>query len=368
MSLEKQMELARKEVSSDGYEMSLGEIINLYRDGEFIIHPEYQRLFRWGASKKTRFMESLLLGIPIPPIFVFQTDKGLWELIDGLQRLSTVFEFIGILKDAEGNTPAAPATLEGTKFLPDLAGKAWEDAAGGLEGIGKSAQLYIKRARLRVEILKKESDPSAKYELFQRLNTGGEELTEQEVRNCTALMINPEFYRWLAGLSQSDPFIRTTAQTEDAKKKQMGNELVLRFLAFLRVPYVPGLDVHEYLDDSLIRMAGDPAFPREAEKDVFVRTFTIIDSAMGEDAFKRWNGTAFAGKFLMSSFEVVASGVAQNIDAIEALGPVNAAKFVRQKASDLWNEPWFQQNSGAGVRGTTRLARLLPEAKGYFKP
>jgi hypothetical protein len=70
----------------------------------------------------------------------------------------------------------------------------------------------------------------------------------------------------------------------------------------------------------------------------------------------------------MSSFEVVASGVAQNIDAIEALGPVNAAKFVRQKASDLWNEPWFQQNSGAGVRGTTRLARLLPEAKGYFKP
>jgi Protein of unknown function DUF262 len=293
LSLEQQIEAARKEIVSDGYEMSVGEIINLYRDNELIIHPEYQRLFRWGSSKKTRFIESLLLGIPIPPIFVFQNEKGVWELIDGLQRLSTIFEFVGILKSRDGDgAKIDPATLEGTKFLPDLTDKTWETRKGGTEGIGKTAQLYIKRSRIRVEILKKESDPSAKYELFQRLNTGGAILTEQEVRNCTALMINPGFYRWLAGLSQHPQFTRTTAQTEEALRKQAGVELALRFLAFRVVPYASGLDVHEYLDEALIKMAGDQSFPTKTEENVFQRTFNLLDRALGSDAFQAlgWDG------------------------------------------------------------------------------
>src|SRR5580658_384265 len=102
MVLDQQIEKARKEIAPDGYDMSVGEILNLYRDNELIIHPEYQRLFRWKGIQKTRFIESLLLGIPVPPIFVFQTPRGAWELIDGLQRLSTIFEFVGVLKGREG--------------------------------------------------------------------------------------------------------------------------------------------------------------------------------------------------------------------------------------------------------------------------
>ena len=369
MSLEKQIEQARKEIAPDGYEMSVGEIINLYRDNELIIHPEYQRLFRWDNSKKTRFIESLLLGIPIPPIFVFQNENGVWELIDGLQRLSTIFEFVGILRIRNGNgNKLDPTTLEGTKFLPDLSDKTWEARKGGMQGIGKTAQLLIKRARIRIEILKQESDPSAKYELFQRLNTGGEILTEQEVRNCTALMINPSFYRWLAGLSQYPQFVETTAQTKEALKKQMGVELALRFLAFRRVPYVPGLDVHEFLDEALITMAGDTGYPTKTEEDIFKRTFNLLANALGSDAFKRWDGKEFTGKFLMSLFEVTATGTSQNLSAIEKLGPGKAAKFVTERSKDLWQDPTFQHSSGAGIRGTTRLTNLLPMAKDYFKP
>ena len=98
MALSDEIETARTEIVSDGYEMSVGEILNLYRDNEITINPEYQRLFRWDESSKTRFIESLLLGIPIPPIFVFQEENGVWELIDGLQRLSTIFQFAGILR------------------------------------------------------------------------------------------------------------------------------------------------------------------------------------------------------------------------------------------------------------------------------
>jgi Protein of unknown function DUF262 len=369
MSLDKQIESARKEIATDGYDMSVGEILNLYRDDELIIHPEYQRLFRWDPSRKTRFIESLLLGIPLPPIFVFQTKKGLWELIDGLQRLSTIFEFVGVLKSPPGVAPiAAPAQLQGTNFLPDLSEKAWEADGNGVQGIGKDAQLYIKRARIRVEILKKESDPLAKYELFQRLNTGGAQLTEQEVRNCIALMINPQFYRWLADLSQFSAFQKTTAQTEVALKKQAGVELALRFLAFRNVPYQPGLDVHEYLDKSLVDMASNTNFPMPREKLVFERTFRIMQSALDGNAFRRWDGHQFTGKFLMSLFEVITTGVSSNIDAIEGLRAQRPAEFISARAKALWNDPIFQNNSGAGVRGTTRLAKLLPMGPGFFKP
>ena len=208
MNLENELDIARKEIVSDGYDMSVGEIINLYKDKEIFINPNFQRFFRWENYQKTRFIESLLLGIPIPPIFVFQNPGGIWELIDGLQRLSTIFEFVGILRSSDDDLQES-SSLEGTNYLPSLTDKRWEPSSAETEdGIGKILQLEIKRARIRVEILKKESDPQAKYELFQRLNTGGSNLSEQEVRNCVAIMINKKFHDWLKGLANKDYFLK----------------------------------------------------------------------------------------------------------------------------------------------------------------
>jgi hypothetical protein len=143
--------------------MSVGEIMCLYRDKELVINPAFQRLFRWNESQKTRFIESLLIGIPIPPIFVMQDAGGVWELIDGLQRLSTILEFAGVLR-SEGDESAQPPVLEGTIYLPSLSGKRWESSnADESDGIGQLQQIQMKRARMRVEILTKECSPRAKY-------------------------------------------------------------------------------------------------------------------------------------------------------------------------------------------------------------
>ena len=77
-SLEEQLHNARHEVVTDGYEMSIGEIVSLYKDRELVIDPAFQRLFRWDEGRKTSFLESLLLGIPIPPLFVFPAPG--WHL------------------------------------------------------------------------------------------------------------------------------------------------------------------------------------------------------------------------------------------------------------------------------------------------
>ena len=341
MTLDQEIESARKEISPDGYEMSVGEVMSLYRDGELIINPAYQRLFRWNISQKTRFIESLLLSIPIPPIFVFQNETGAWELIDGLQRLSTIFQFTGLLKTKPGDLPPNveeeyPVRLLGTKFLPHLADRSWEGAASsGAPGIGKAAQLQIRRTRLRVEILKKESDPLAKYELFQRLNTGGTKLSEQEVRNCTAVMLDPSFHSWLMSLASHKSFIKTTCQTEQALKRQAGTELALRFLAFRYVPYQRGLDVHEYLDQALIELATRKNFNRKAAEANFERTFDFLYNSLGVRAFKRWNGKIFSGKFLMSVFEIMALGVSKRLDAILALGESKSDAFITKRAKNF---------------------------------
>ena len=102
-TLENEFTEARNTLVTDRLDMSFGEIINMYQDREIIISPDFQRLFRWSDYQKTRFIESVLLGIPIPPIFVSENVEGKWELVDGLQRLSTIFSFFGILRDNEGN-------------------------------------------------------------------------------------------------------------------------------------------------------------------------------------------------------------------------------------------------------------------------
>lgn len=368
MTLLEEVQLARKKVVTDGYEMSLGELINLYRAEELKIDPVFQRLFRWGDERKTRFIESILLGIPFPPIFVYQDANGVWELIDGLQRLSTVFQLTGDLKGPRADE-LGPLVLNGTGFLPALNGKRWVDSAEGAnDGIGQVLQIEVKRARVRVEILKSESDVSAKFELFQRLNTGGAGLTEQEVRNSIAVSINPEFYDWLIARSAEQAFVVTTDQTETALEAQAGVELALRFLAFRSVPYTPGLDVHEYLDRALMVMATKPDYDTAGEQEVFARTFQFLNEAMENKAFKRWNGQVFGGKFLLSVFEVLATGVSHNVVALGAMQPAARNAFIQQAARALWANDIFTANSGSGVRGTSRLPKLLPLAAPLLNP
>ena len=99
MGLKEEIEARASKIYRDSYQMSIGELINLYKDGEMDIHPEFQRVFRWSESQKTKLIESILLNIPIPSIFVSQGEDGVWDVIDGVQRLSTIFQFVGIFKD-----------------------------------------------------------------------------------------------------------------------------------------------------------------------------------------------------------------------------------------------------------------------------
>ena len=140
MSLADEVKSRKTEFKTDGYPMSIGEILSLYENEELTINPSFQRFFRWNLSQKSRLIESILLGIPIPSVFVYQRDDSVWELVDGLQRISTILEFTGKLRDNKKEL-----VLSGTKFLPSLTGISWENASAPELSLPKPMQLDFKR-------------------------------------------------------------------------------------------------------------------------------------------------------------------------------------------------------------------------------
>ena len=99
--LKEEIDEAKRAVKTDTVQITIGEINRMYTSKELNILPDFQRLFRWTNERKSNFVESILIGIPVPPVFVYENEDGTWELIDGLQRISTLLEFMGVLRDVD---------------------------------------------------------------------------------------------------------------------------------------------------------------------------------------------------------------------------------------------------------------------------
>lgn len=370
--LTQEIESAKRLVSTDAYQMSIGEIVSMYDDREIIIDPEFQRLFRWDIGQKSKLIESLLLGIPLPPIFVFEKDDGSWELIDGLQRVSTILEFMGRLRGPDEGIQL-PSVLEATKYLPSLHNAVWETSAriphvheDDQRPLSRTDQLAIRRGRLGVEILKRPSDDQTKYDLFQRLNAGGTQANPQELRNCIMLMINRDYFRSIKTSAEGDGFKKVIAVTEDQMERQRHLEMAVRFLVHAKVPYDGKLDVEEYIDEGIVTLAqaGDNA----DATNLVDRTFQLLDEVAGGNALRRYQDGGHVGKVTLVGLEGIAVGVAKNLEAILALGANAASEFVRTKMREFWSQPQSANFTSPGLRGTTRIQRTVPFGEEWFRP
>jgi hypothetical protein len=366
MSLVEQINKKRREIKTDGYPMSIGEWTSMYENNELDIHPEFQRFYRWTAAQKAGLIESILLGIPLPPIFVSQRQDGVWDVVDGLQRLSTIFQFMGLLKDEAGKTTDS-LVLEGTKYLPALKDVQWSNEGDPKKSLPKDLQLVIKRSKLAASIVLKESDETAKYDLFQRLNTGGSELSPQEVRNCLLVMINKSFFEWLKELPTFDAFVATTALSDRPLEEAYDTELALRFILLAQIAEdeLKSIgDVGVFLTDKMTEVAQERKFKRASAKTLFEDTFTTLNDVLEDDAFKRYNMKKgrHEGGFLLSLFEVVALGVAYNMGN----GTLCARSKIAERARTVWKQKPFTDWATSGVTASRRLPRLIPFGRSLF--
>jgi hypothetical protein len=372
MGLQEELENKRKEIRTDSYSMSVGELISLYANEELEIHPEFQRFFRWSQTQKTRFIESLLIGLPIPQIFVSQREDGVWDVVDGLQRLSTIYEFVGILRDESGQTQP-PLVLELANSLPSLLGKKWDDSTDLENSLNQNQRLLIKRAKIDVAILKQESDPMAKYELFQRLNTGGSIATDQEIRNCLLIMSNREVYRWLKNLSQDEAFQTCISLSDKARQEQYDLELLLRFLFFRnmdeeKLATIPYPDISEFITHRTIELSGDSELNYDVEEDAFKVTFRILAEQLEDNSFRKFNHqrNKFVGGFLVSAFEAVALGIGYHYE-----GWRGTSMNVIDRVKQLWLDTRFTSSLGGSPSGSIstrkRVQNILPVGRELFQ-
>ncbi|WP_349409354.1 DUF262 domain-containing protein [Pseudalkalibacillus sp. SCS-8] len=370
MSLQEEIDAKSKEIFSDGYPMSIGEIISLYKEGDIDIHPEFQRFYRWNHLQKTKLIESILLGIPIPSIFVSQREDGVWDVIDGLQRLSTIFEFLGILKNEKGET-LPPLELLETDYLPSLKEKLWESENEEKSFTNIQRRLF-KRQKIDIKIVNKESDKDTKYELFQRLNTGGTALSSQEVRNCLLVMINKEFYYWIKELGEYQPFLNCISISEKLKDEQFHLELLLRFFAYKNSSSEElkrFKDLDDFITSKMIEFTKEGRFNKEKEEKIFKNTFNMLNNTLGEDSFKRYNSDIkrFQGQFLISAFEVIAIGIGCNLGGDSKAYSQSYTDKLTNKIKNLWTNKTFRNNSGSGSNAKNRLPKLIPLGKELFK-
>lgn len=366
MSLVEDINKRRREIKTDGYMMSIGEWVSMYEQEEIDIHPEFQRFYRWTPAQKSGLIESILLGIPLPSIFVSQRSDGVWDVVDGLQRLSTIFQFMGVLRDEEGKL-VEPLELVKTKYLPGLGGVLWNNPDKPEKSLPKELQLIIKRSKLSTSIVLKESDESAKYDLFQRLNTGGSVLSPQEVRNCLLLMINKDFFYWVKELPKYESFMEATALSDRPIEESYDTELLIRFIILFNIPEseVRSIgDVGVFLTETISKIAQDDSIDKDKYKNLFENTFDVIFKAVGNEAFKRYSlkKGRHEGGFLLSMFEVVALGVAYNIEN----GTLCDESQISERIKYMWSDTDFTLWATAGVNASRRLPRLIPYGRELF--
>ena len=322
-------EIERVELTADGRKIftdkSDPEIDSLHKKwikGKLILQPEFQRHFVWDTGKSSRLIESALLDIPLPVIYLSEESDGREYVIDGQQRLTAFFSFIN------GKFPdgGKDFKLTGLKVFTELNGKMFRE-------IETDAQDKITSCVMRTITFKKESDKNLKFEIFERLNTGAVSLNDQELRNC---IFRGTYNKLLNDLSKDKDFMYLLGlNTYDKRMKDV--ELVLRFAAFHHATYLKykppvrtflnnDMEKHQFISEK-----------EDAElRNAFKNAVVIIRSLLDKNAFKRFyrgneknpNGYWEPNKFNASLYDVLMclfaetdkNTVYQNLDSIrEAL-------------------------------------------------
>ena len=355
--LEKNLDEARKDVKTESYPMSIGELLAMYERDEIVLRPEYQRYFRWTLEQKSKLIESVLIGLPLPSFFMAQDEDGRWEVVDGMQRLSTIFDFIGILKEQNKQQEGYKRfekLVDDLFYLKDFDNKGWDD-------FSRRVQLDFKRTKIQIIILLRERNTDAKFELFQSLNSGGTSISGQELRNAILAGENPGMLRFFEELSSDEYFEKVTALSDNDKLTRYDMELVLRFIVFIS-GYKTELNKFNSVDVFLTHMLREfikDKFDYEKKKVIFTETFKKIHDVSGDGAlkFKTSPGT---GKFSIGFFEAVALGIAQNIDNLPA------DDVLKQKINSIGNESEYKKVTGSGKNAKSRIPALMGLGKKYF--
>lgn len=356
-----------EQVKTKSLDLSFNEILDMYKDNEFEIAPAYQRLFRWAEEKESQFIESLILEMPIPPIYVIEKEESVYELIDGLQRISTYLHFRGVLNIADGTDTEDDGTKEkekgklvltGCDIVPELNGLSYET-------LPKTLQIRLKRSFVRVEVIRKGSDPRLRYYMFKRLNTGGEILSEQEIRNCTIRLLDDKFNDFIIELSSNEDFRNTICHLNEEKiEKKEDQEYVLKYFAYKLDRANYRKDVSPFLTSFMEKVSDNSheeriEFDYDKERSDFEKTFKILNVTLGENSFDKMRQGKYVAAITSTHFDAFTMGLQNYLDEIDVEDQElieGLATLLKQVKTD---EEFSNNASGGGKNTRNYLSQRI---------
>ncbi|MBF0132554.1 MAG: DUF262 domain-containing protein [Magnetococcales bacterium] len=248
-------------------QMSLDTLIKRMKEGEIELSPDFQRNEVWKVPAKSRLIESLLIRIPLPAFYMDATNEESWLVVDGLQRLSTLRDFI--IKET--------LVLTDLEFLEQFNEKKFSD-------LPRSYQRRIEETQVTVYLIEKGTPNDVKFNIFKRINTGGLPLSSQEIRH--ALNQGP-VTTFLKELAESEIFIKAT--DKGIRDNRMSDrECVIRFFAFVITPYSQyNGDFDAFLGNAMARMNRMSSLDLKEMKRRFDRAMSIAIKIFGRNAFRK---------------------------------------------------------------------------------
>lgn len=272
-------------------DFSIREFQTMKHDGDLILQPDYQRGFVASEQIASRLIESILLDIPIPDIYLAEEQNGNFSVIDGQQRLTSFISFV------DGNFPDNKVfKLSGLKVLKELNRKSFSE-------LDETLKKKIRSTTIHSIIIKKESNPDIKFEIFERLNTGATKLNEDEIRNT---VYRGSYVNLLKELSENQTF-HTLVQKENFKKRMIYRGMILRFLALSEKSYINYKSSMKQFCNKELRDNRNISPEKTKEyKNRFEHCLDLVKVVFGENAFRRYipGHESEAGKWAYSQINM----------------------------------------------------------------
>ena len=303
-NLSRQLSEQKRRVDFKTFDFSVKEIIAMVNEGIINIAPDFQRKFRWDIERQSQLIESIYLGIPIPSLFMATTSNNRWEVIDGVQRISTIVHYAADLGSvARGKSNQHDyLRIKGLEKLTELNDSIFKDVPFDL-------RLDFLLKPIKIITLSDKSDELVRFDLFQRLNTGGLILTDQEIRNCVYM---GSFSNFIKRLSNDNRLRTLTKKPTAADNDGTYEELVLRFFSYL---YGRDLFVHNVKDflNLFMKQASNSYNEREYEN-IFNKVFdqlSRLDHGIVKNTGRKSSSTVFWEAVTVGAAEAILTGVEQ---------------------------------------------------------
>ena len=301
----------------------LGLLVSRIEHGGIDLAPDFQRMAGiWGRPQKSRLIESLLLRIPIPVFYVAADDSETWSVVDGLQRTSTIYDYV-----------AGRFSLRGLEYLRKFEGYAYA-------ALPRTMQRRINETQLTFNVIEPSTPEEVTFNIFRRINTGGAPLKGQEIRNA---LHRGDVRDYLKKLAESKEFLAATANSV-SPTRMADRECVLRFLAFHLDPWesYSANDLDAFLGETMEKINEMSIKSRGKLEEDFKKAMTAAFRIFKQDAFRRRYSLDDRRKPISKAlFETWSVGLARRSDTETQTLVRRRRRVVRQSISLLNNDRDF---------------------------